>query len=135
LSARAARVDFSHPSAKPQYPSLPSALVAAADIATNGEFFFPGDRAADAARALAAQDLAITGGEVYCRRSVGWAAYLGEWTTPRPPGGGEPWGDRVARGLADALRMVGRPPTDWGEPDASPPDLRFFFASLAPSSI
>jgi hypothetical protein len=124
------RVNSIHPSARPQY-SLPEALVADVDIATNGEFFFPGDRAADAARALAAQRRFITGGEVYRRRAVGWAAYLGDWATSTDGCSSGSWDDRVARALGEAVDMIGRDPTEWGEPDAAPHDLRFFLASRA----
>jgi hypothetical protein len=130
LTAAIERFSFIGPTAKPQY-TLPEALFAQADIATNGEFFFPRDCAADAARALADQGRAITGGETYCRRAVGWAAYLGEWTTPPPTGSEESWDDRVARSLAEAIRMIDRPFAEWGDPSALPQDLRFFLASLA----
>jgi hypothetical protein len=122
-------VSFIHPSARPQYPTLPLRLLGLADVATNGECFWPGDRAGEAARALAAQGLFITGGEVYCRRAVGWAAYLGEWVTSALQIADAPWAECVARGLADALRAIERDPAAWGEAWESPQNLRFFFAS------
>jgi hypothetical protein len=125
LTVSTERFHFIGPTATPQY-QLPEALLVRADVATNGELFFPRDCAADAARALATQGLAITGGEVYCRRAVGWAAYLGEWATPDGSNDGP-----AARGLGEALRMIERPPADWGEPGARPEDLRFFFAAAA----
>lgn len=106
--------------------------MATADIATNGEFFWPGDHAADAARALAMRGRFIAGGEVYRRRSIGWAAYLGEWTTSLgPPDAG--WGEAIQLGLAEALSAIALDPAAWAEPDATPEDLRFFFASFAAS--
>ncbi len=81
------------------------------------------------ARALAARGYAIVGGEVYCRRSVGWAAYLGEWVTSPPPLPDPPWTDHVASGLGDALSAIARPPGAWGEPPESANDLRYFLAA------
>jgi hypothetical protein len=98
-------------------------------VATNGECFWPGDRADEAAHALAAAGWAIIGGEVYCRRAVGWAAYLGEWFTPLPPGGALAPADAVAVGLAEALRVIRCEPAVWGEPNEPRSNLRFFFAS------
>jgi hypothetical protein len=108
---------------------LPLALVELADIATNGECFWPQDSAPDVARALAGQGYAIVGGEVYCRRAVGWAAYLGEWATSSPQRGDTPWEQYVTRGLADALKAIARDPAAWGEPGESSENLRYFFAS------
>jgi len=108
---------------------LPPALVELADIATNGEHFWPGDAAPDVARALAAQGYAIVGGEVYCRRAVGWAAYVGEWVTSAPQRTDTPWVQYVAHGLADALTAIAREPAAWGEPGESSENLRYFFAS------
>jgi hypothetical protein len=124
------RFNFIHPATTPQYPFLPRALVEFADIATNGEFFWPGDRASEAAHALAAHGRIILGGEVYCRRAVGWAAYLGEWVTSVPEPGDHAPADDLARGLAEALCAIERDPAEWGEPGESPGNLRFFFASV-----
>lgn len=81
------------------------------------------------ARALAERGYAIVGGEVYCRRAVGWAAYLGEWATSAPQRADTPWEEDVARGLADALTAIAREPAAWGEPGESSQNLRYFFAS------
>jgi hypothetical protein len=124
-------INFIHPSAQQQYSTLPAWLLGLADVATNGECFWPGDWASDAAHALAAQGLFITGGEVYCRRPVGWAAYLGEWVTSAPALSDTSWAESVARGLADAVRAIQRDPAAWGEPGESPQNLRFFFASTS----
>jgi hypothetical protein len=113
---------------------LPAALAEIADIATNGEQFWPGDAAPDVARALAAAGYAIVGGEVYCRRAVGWAAYLGEWATSISRNSDHSWGEHVADGLADALSAIARDPGAWGEPAESGENLRYFFAASAPSS-
>ena len=115
---------------RPQYLPLPVRLVELADIAANGECFWPGDVAPDVARALAAHDYAILGGEVYCRRAVGWAAYLGEWATSGPERPDAPRAECVARGLAEALRAIERDPATWGEPGESRRNLRFFFAAV-----
>jgi hypothetical protein len=122
-------VNHIHPTAKPQYSSLPARLVGAADVATNGEFFWPGYCAADAARAVAGQGRLITGGEVYCRRAVGWAAYLGAWNTRAAPDAS--WSDSVERALREALQAIESDPSTWGELQASRSDLRFFLASVA----
>jgi hypothetical protein len=106
-------------------------LAERADIASNGEQFWPGDAAADVAQALAAHGYAILGGEVYCRRAVGWAAYLGEWVTS-PRQADLPWAEYVAGGLFDALSAIAREPGSWGEPEESPHNLRYFFAASAP---
>jgi hypothetical protein len=128
LAPRITQVNFIDASARLQYSSLPGALLKLADIATNGECFWPADSAREAARALTDQRFAITGGEVYCRRAVGWAAYLGDWTTSVPLTG-ECWcEEHAARGLSDALRAIDREPAAWGEPTAAPEMLRFFFA-------
>jgi hypothetical protein len=124
------RFNFIHPAAQPQFPFLPRALVELADVATNGECFWPGDWAADAARALARHGQVILGGEVYCRRAVGWAAYLGDWVTSDPEAGGRSPDDDVARGLDDALRAIARDPDEWGEPGETLENLRFFFAAV-----
>jgi hypothetical protein len=123
-----------HRAARPPHPSLPLRLVELADVAANGECFWPGDVAPDVARALAAQDHAILGGEVYCRRAVGWAAYLGEWATSAPERADAPWAEHVARGLAEALRAIERDPADWGEPGEPRRKLRFFFAAIPDES-
>jgi hypothetical protein len=123
------RINFIDPSARPQYSLLPVALVELADIATNGECFWPQDAAVRVARSLAGQGQAITGGEVYCRRAVGWAAYLGEWFTSTPTHADASWEEFVALGLADALDAIGRGPSAWGEPGEPTESLRYFFAS------
>ena len=110
---------------------MPLELVELADIATNGECFWPGDAAPDVARALAEQGYAIVGGEVYCRHAVGWAAYLGEWATSPPQDSDAPWEQYVARGLVDALSAVAREPAAWGKPGESSQNLRYFFASCS----
>jgi hypothetical protein len=112
---------------------LPPALIELADIASNGEQFWPPDAAAEVARTLAAKGYAIIGGEVYCRRAVGWAAYLGEWVTRAPRRPDSPWSERVSGGLADALEAIAREPGAWDEPAESSPDLRYFFAATAPA--
>jgi hypothetical protein len=136
LAPRIRPVNFISASTRLQYSSLPEALVKLADIATNGECFWPADSAREAARALTDQGFVITGGEVYCRREVGWAAYLGDWTTSVPstvrttsvPLTRErSCEEHAARGLSDALRAIDREPAAWGEPTAAPEMLRFFF--------
>jgi hypothetical protein len=81
------------------------------------------------AHALAAHGRVIMGGEVYCRRAVGWAAYLGEWVTADAERTDPSAADDVAHGLAEALRAIERDPAAWGEPGESRANLRFFFAS------
>jgi hypothetical protein len=122
-------VNFTQSTKRPQYPLLPPQLLAAADAATNGELFWPGDRAAEAARALAGAHRLIIGGEVYARRAIGWAAYLGAWTTSAPRRDAD-WPAQVEHALEEALRAIARAPSAWDEPDATPEDLRFFFASV-----
>jgi hypothetical protein len=121
-------IKFTPATRQPQYPSLPPQLLAAADAATNGELFWPGHCAADVARALAAQGRLITGVEVYARRAIGWAAYLGAWTTSLPHRERD-WCSQVEDALEGALHAIAQGPGAWGEPDASLDELRFFFAS------
>ena len=113
---------------------MPLTLVELADIAANGEQFWPRDAAPDVARALAAQGYAIVGGEVYCRRAVGWAAYLGEWVTSVQPQSQPDWDEYIANGLADALIAIACEPGAWGESAESSTGLRYFFATAAPQS-
>jgi hypothetical protein len=122
-------VTFIHAARERQYWWLPRALLLHADAATNGELFWPARSAADAARALAAQDRLITGVEVYVRRAIGWAAFLGAWEGAVPSGSGG-WTDAVNDALSQVLHLIEQDPESWGEPDASRDDLRFFFASV-----
>jgi hypothetical protein len=109
---------------------LPEELVALADVAANGELFWPPAAAEAAARAIAGHGSIIGGGEVYARRSVGWAAYLGEWMTPASDEADGPGSssDAAARGLASALSAIESEPAAWGETEATRDELRFFFS-------
>jgi hypothetical protein len=119
---------ISAPVVTPQFEDIPDHLGSAVDIAGNGEAFWFGDRAEEAARWIADQGLAVVGGEVYCRQPVGWATYLGAWTTSPHLLPNEHWTAYVARGLAQAIAVVheGLPGLE-GPPDALP-NLRYFFA-------
>jgi hypothetical protein len=93
------------------------------DVAGNGEIFWFGDRAAEAARWLAGRKLAIVGGEMYLRHRVVWATYLGAWTLEPPREPHESWESWVERGLERALAAVAE-----GWPGVDSGSLRYFFA-------
>jgi hypothetical protein len=99
---------------------VPGPLSDAYDQAANGERFWRGDRAEEAARWLAGQGLAILGGEIYERYSVGWATYLASWDADE---------DDEA-GLRTALEAIRRPAVLVGDACGPPDQLRFFFATL-----
>jgi hypothetical protein len=112
---------------------IPEQLLHASDLAGNGERFWSRDVAGAAARWLAAQDLAIAGGEVYRRHSGAWGTYVREWVTEPGWGKDESWAEYVERGLAQALRAVEHDRPEWNEfPDVRT-QLLYFFAYWSPA--
>jgi hypothetical protein len=103
------------------------------DVAGNGELFWARDMAAAGARWLAAQDLAIVGGEVYVRHSGAWGTYIREWATEPACGAREDWPDYVQRGLAQALSAIGEDALTSDGARAIGSELMYFFACSASS--
>jgi len=101
--------------------AVPAHLADAVDIAGNGELFWHGHRADEAARWLTGRGLGIIGGESYRTHAVAWGSYLGSWeTTPgREPD--EAWAAFAERGLRQALAAIAAAPRD---------DYRYFLATI-----
>jgi hypothetical protein len=103
----------------------PAQLLAVVHVAGNGEFFWPRDKAAEAAQWLSGLSFAVTGGEVYRGFRGAWATYVGEWTTTPSRLPTEAWATYVERGLSQAIDRVN---TETGEDE----DL-YFFAYRCPN--
>lgn len=111
--------------------ALPPRLLEAVFIAGNGEVFWPEPVAIEAARWLAARNLAIVGGEVYVPRSPAWGVFMRCWDTSTMPDEGRGWGAQVALGLEHALREIAAGFGD-AQVDGEVSDLHFFLAWREP---
>jgi hypothetical protein len=113
----------------------PASLRKVVDVAGNGEAFWFGDYAAEVARWIASQDLAIVGGEVYRRHPVAWATYLGAWTTDPDDDPCAPWSEYVRRGLAQTLAVIESGLPDRQDAPRHLRELRYFFAAADEASV
>jgi hypothetical protein len=89
---------------------LPADLRRAAHVAGNGELLWPRAAALEVARRLAADGLAIWGGEVYAPKGPFTAVMVDEWRTEPGRGPEEDWASYVERGLQQALAAISEYP-------------------------
>jgi hypothetical protein len=84
----------------------PERIRRGAHVTGGGELLWPRGEAVEAARWLAAHDLAIWGGEVYAARGPFTAAMVSEWRTAPDRAPDEPWPAYVRRSLEQALDAI-----------------------------
>jgi len=91
-------------------PAPPEHIRHGAHVAGNGELLWPRSEAIAAAMWMAANELAIWGGEVYAPRGPFTAVMVNEWRTEPELAPDEPWMVYVRRGLEQAVEAIEKYP-------------------------